>query len=143
MHVHRGIADERRLLFTALGAAVCVIASIALGVSRYASAQSPAAPFAIEEATIASMHAAIQSGQTTCRAVVQAYIERARAYNGVCTALVTRDGAPITPARGVTRAGRPMVFPTNTVAASTIFPDLDEYQGLPLDFGRMEPTISD
>ena len=27
--------------------------------------------------------------------------------------------------------------------ASTIFPDLDQYRGLPLDYGRMEPTVSD
>ena len=26
---------------------------------------------------------------------------------------------------------------------STIFPDLDQYKGLPLDYGRMEPTVSD
>ena len=49
--------------------------------------------FAIEEATIDSIHAAIRSGQTTCQAIVQAYIDRARAYNGVCTSLVTADGA--------------------------------------------------
>src|SRR5205814_9503656 len=105
--------------------------------------QEPIAPFQIEEASIASLHAAIRSGQTTCRAVVQAYIDRARAYNGVCTALVTSDGAPVPPAPGVVRAGRPIVFPTKTVAASTILPDLAKYKGLPLDFGRMEPTISD
>lgn len=27
--------------------------------------------------------------------------------------------------------------------SSTIFPDLDQYKGLPLDYGRMEPTVSD
>ena len=71
------------------------------------------------------MHEAIASGETTCRAVVEAYIERAQAYNGVCTALVTADGAPIAPAKGYVRAGKPLEFPTQTVAASTIFPDLD------------------
>ena len=40
---------------------------------------------------------AIKSGQTSCRAIVQAYIERAKAYNGTCTALVTADGKPIPP----------------------------------------------
>lgn len=99
--------------------------------------------FQVEEATIASIHTAIRSGQTTCRAVVQAYIDRARAYNGVCTKLVTADGAPVPPAKGYVRAGSPLVFPTETVAASTIFPELDQYKGLPLDFGRMEPTVSD
>ena len=71
--------------------------------------QGPPTPFQIEEATIAGVHAAIRSGQTTCRAVVQAYIDRARAYNGVCTALVTRDGGLIPPAPGRVRAGKPIV----------------------------------
>ena len=100
-------------------------------------------PFSIEEATIASIHAAIRSGQTSCRAVVQAYIDRARAYNGVCTALVTKDGAPVPSVRGYVRAGAPLTFPTQTVAAATVFPDLAKYKGLPLDYGRMEPTVSD
>jgi amidase len=43
----------------------------------------------------------------------------------------------------VVRAGKPIVFPTTTVPAATILPDLDKYKGLPIDFGRMEPTISD
>ena len=102
-----------------------------------------AALFAIEEATIDGIHAAIRSGQTTCPAIVQAYIDRARAYNGVCTSLVTADGADIAPATGYVRAGAPLTFPTRTTKASTIFPDLDQYRGKPLDYGRMEPTISD
>jgi amidase len=99
--------------------------------------------FAIEEATIGSIHAAITSGQTTCRGVVQAYIERAKAYNGVCTALLTPDGADVAPAKGYVRGGAPLLFPTKTVKASTVLPDLDQYQGLPLDYGRMERTVSD
>ena len=47
------------------------------------------------------------------------------------------------PAKGTVRAGKPLTFPTKTVAASTFLPDLDQYQGLPLEFGRMEPTVSD
>lgn len=104
--------------------------------------QAPA-PFQVEEATIASLQAAIQSGRTTCRQIVQAYIDRAKAYNGVCTALVTPDGAPVAAAQGYVRAGAPLVFPTATVKASTVFPNLDEYKGAPLDYGRMEPTVSD
>ncbi|WP_411888233.1 amidase family protein [Hydrocarboniphaga effusa] len=99
--------------------------------------------FHVEEATIASIHAAIQSGETTCQQVVQAYIDRARAYNGVCTALVTEDGADIPAATGMVRAGSALRFPTHTVKASTVLPDLDQYKGLPLDYGRMEPTVSD
>jgi amidase len=103
----------------------------------------PHQAFQIEEATIDSIHAAIQSGQTTCGQVVQAYIDRAKAYNGVCTALITPDGADIAPAKGYVRAGALLAFPTKTVKASTVFPDLDKYKGLPLDLGRMEPTVSD
>ena len=112
------------------------------------SSTSPASstsltPFAIEEATIDGIHAAIRSGQSTCQGIVQAYIDRARAYNGVCTSLVTTDGADIPPATGAARAGAPLTFPTKTTKAATIFPDLDQYRGKPLDFGRMEPTVSD
>lgn len=110
--------------------------------SSEVSAQSRAV-FTVEESTIASLHAAITSGQTTCQGVVQAYIDRAKAYNGVCTALVTEDGADIAPATGYVRAGAPLVFPTRTVKASTILPDLDQYRGLPLDYGRTERTVSD
>jgi hypothetical protein len=35
-------------------------------------------PFCLEEATIEELHAAITSGQTTCVAIVQHYIDRAR-----------------------------------------------------------------
>src|SRR5581483_6979930 len=41
------------------------------------------------------------------------------------------------------RGGAPLVFPRETVAAATIYPDLDRYRGKPLEFGRMEPTASD
>jgi Asp-tRNA(Asn)/Glu-tRNA(Gln) amidotransferase A subunit family amidase len=74
---------------------------------------------------------------------VQAYLDRARAYNGVCTRLVTADGAPVSSATGYVRARAALRFPTETVKASTIFPDLDRYQGKPLDYGRMAPAISD
>src|SRR5215213_10427990 len=89
--------------------------------------------FRLEEATIDELHAAIKAGQTTCVAVVQHYIARARAYNGVASALVTNDGAPIAEATGVVRATSPLRFPTQTVKASTLFPDLDQYEGPPLE----------
>jgi len=50
--------------------------------------------FHLVEATIADVHRGIQTGQLTCRALVQAYINRARAYNGSCNQLVTEDMAP-------------------------------------------------
>jgi len=100
-------------------------------------------PFRLEEATIEELHAAIQSGQTTCVAIVQHYLERARAYNGVASALVTKDGTPVPEATGAVRAQAPLRFPTATVKASTVLPDLDQYRGPPLEYGRMEATASD
>jgi Asp-tRNA(Asn)/Glu-tRNA(Gln) amidotransferase A subunit family amidase len=100
-------------------------------------------PFHIEEATIDGLHNAIRQGQITCLGVVQQYLARAKAYNGVPSALMTADGAPIPQAYGTVRAGSPLKFPTQTVKASTILPDLDKYAGPPLEFGRMEPTASD
>src|SRR5579863_8553383 len=100
-------------------------------------------PFRLEEATIEELHAAIRAGETTCVAVVRQYIERARAYNGVASVLVTEDGAAIPEAAGAVRAGAALRFPTATVKAATLFPDLDKYEGPPLEFGRMEATASD
>jgi Asp-tRNA(Asn)/Glu-tRNA(Gln) amidotransferase A subunit family amidase len=99
--------------------------------------------FRLEEATIAELHAAIRAGEITCVQIVQHYIERARAFNGVASMLVTADGVPVKPATGVVRAGEPLRFPTATVNASTLLPDLDKYKGKPLEYGRMEPTASD
>jgi amidase len=99
--------------------------------------------FHLQEATIDDVHQAIRNGQITCRGFVQAYINRAKAYNGVSDVLVTKDGAPIPPAPGVVRAGSPLKFPTQTVAISTLLPNFDQYAGLPIEFGRMEPTASD
>ena len=108
-----------------------------------AASTTSSAAFAIEEATIDGIHSAIRSGETTCQAIVKAYIDRARAYNGICTSLVTAEGADVPPATGALRAGAPLTFPRKTTTASAIFPDLDQYRGKPLDFGRMERTVSD
>jgi amidase len=99
--------------------------------------------FKLEEATIPEVQAAIKAGDITCVQIVQRYIDRARAYNGVASVLVTEDGKPVAPATGAVRAGAVLDFPVDTVRASDIFPDLDRYEGKPLEFGRMEPTISD
>ena len=60
---------------------------------------TPGAPgagsFQVEEATIDDLHRAIQDGRTTCTAVVRAYVERARAYNGSCTLSPTKTGRPL------------------------------------------------
>src|ERR1700710_940950 len=99
--------------------------------------------FALEEATIDDLHHAIRDGRTTCVAVVQHYIDRVRAYNGVSSMLVTEDGEPVPEVPGVVRAQSAIRFPIQTLKASAILPDLDKYTGPPLEFGRMEATASD
>ena len=99
--------------------------------------------FVLEEATIDELHQAIRSGRTTCAAVVHHYIARARAYTGVASALDTLDGADVAPSYGTVRAQSPLRFPTTTVAASNLLPDLNNYAGPQLEFGRMEATASD
>ncbi len=105
--------------------------------------QSGGRPFRLEEATIDDLHEAIRTGQTNCVAVVQHYIDRVRAFNGVASMLVTEDGAPVAEVTGAVRAMAPLRFPTQTVNASTILPELDKYKGPPLEYGRMEATASD
>jgi amidase len=102
-----------------------------------------ATPFRLEEATIGELHAAIKAGAITCVQIVEHYLARARAFNGVASALITENGAPVSAAAGVVRAGASLRFPAETVKASTVFPDLDKYKGVPLEYGRMEATASD
>ena len=111
-----------------------------LSLSSYTFADKKS--FQIEESSIDELHTAIQKGKTTCVDVVQAYLERARAYNGVCTQLVTKDGASIAPAVGTIRAGQALQFPTTTVAVDKLLPDFSRYKGLPIEFGRMDTTAS-
>ncbi|MES2825312.1 MAG: amidase family protein [Pseudomonadota bacterium] len=99
--------------------------------------------FHLEEATIDSIQNGIRSGEVTCKQVVEGYINRARAYNGFCTQLVTADGAKIPEASGAVRAGVVTKFPTQTMSMSKWMPDFSKYKGLSPDFGRMEPTMSD
>src|SRR5436190_9085446 len=101
------------------------------------------ATFRLEEATIDELHEAIKAGRTTCVAVVRQYLDRARAFNGVASLLVTEDGAPVAEAHGTVRGLAPLRFPTETVSVAKIFPDRDKYRGPPLELGRMEPTASD
>ena len=81
----------KKKLWTGIG-----ILSVGLGAAGAAAflvarpAAQVAGTFQIEEATIAGVHRAIKQGQITCRQVVQAYFERAKAYNGVSNALLTR-----------------------------------------------------
>ena len=100
-------------------------------------------PFRLEEATIGEMQQAIRDGRTTCVKVVEHYLKRVRAFNGVSSMLITEDGADVAPAPGTVRGGSPLAFPTKTVKAADWLPDLDKYEGPPIEFGRMEATASD
>src|SRR5437868_5834974 len=117
-----------------LGTAVIVASHLLI-------AQQP--QFHVEEASIADIQHAILEGRTSCQQVVQSYIDRAKAYNGACTALLTKDGQPIAPSTGMVRAGSLLKYPTQTVKASTVFPELNQYTGLPLEFGKMITSVSD
>src|SRR5260370_9409144 len=75
--------------------------------------------FHLQEATIDDVHRAIREGQITCRGLVQLYISRAKAYNGVAGEFVTKDAAPVPPAPGAIRLGSPLKFPTTTASIST------------------------
>src|SRR3954465_15224234 len=88
--------------------------------------------FHLQEASIDDVHRAIREGQITCRGLVQLYINRAKAYNGVADVLVTKDGAPVPAAPGVVRAGAALKFPTQTIAISTLLPNFDQYAGAPI-----------
>jgi amidase len=101
------------------------------------------AQFQLQEATIDSVHTAIQRGETTCKQVIEGYIARAKAYNGVCTMPVTEDGAAVPKVLGAVRAGSPVKFPTQSVALTDVVPDFDKYTGYKPDYGRMETTASD
>lgn len=102
-----------------------------------------AQPLSFVETTIDDIHDAIRAGEVSCEQVVRGYLERARAYNGTCTALVTADGKRVDPVPGAVRAGAPVAYPTETVAIDDVLADFDDYEGPTPDFGRMEPTVSD
>src|ERR1700676_834486 len=126
-------------MFRAKSACFLLAAMLATAETAY----SQQSRFHLQEGTIDDVHRAIQDGRITCRGLVELYLHRAKAYNGVSDVLVTKDGAPIPPTRGVVQAGSPLKFPTQTVAISTLLPDFDQYAGPPIEFGRMEPTASD
>ncbi|MDR3418066.1 MAG: amidase family protein [Nevskia sp.] len=136
-------SGKSRLVFRRL---VCgaLLGGLLAGLAPEAAAKpGNAQRFQVEEASIEDVQHAIQSGRTTCRDVVRAYIDRARAYNGICTRLVTQDGAPVSPGPGPVRAGSPLQFPAETIAISTLLPDFGQYTGQPIEFGHMAASRSD
>src|SRR5688572_9449931 len=117
--------------------AVLLLSLVAVSGDRAHGQQGQPAPFQFHlmEATIPDVHRAIQEGQLTCRALVQAYINRARAYNGTCNQLVTEPMAPMfLPGYGEYAAA--------VAATASLLPG-DPRKTPPIEFGRMEPTASD
>ena len=100
-------------------------------------------PFRVDEATIDELHAAIKSGRTTCRRGRPAvHRPRARLQRRRQPAR-DRGRRPDTGDDGRRARMAPLRFPTETVKASTVLPDLHKYTGPALEFGRMEATASD
>ena len=56
-------------------------AALILAISTLLPAQSSKKPFEVTSATIAETQAAIREGRTTCRAIVESYLARIRAYD--------------------------------------------------------------
>ena len=78
--------------------------------------------FRLEEARIEDIQRAIKTRQITCEKVVQAYINRIRAYDGQCVAPVN---------------------PNDANDPKNHFPDIGKYTGTPMQPGVMQATISD
>ena len=104
----------------------------------------PAWEFRLHEATIDDVHRGIRTRQVSCKRIVQAYIDRAKAFNGVASMLVTADGKPVPAAPGVIRAGARADLPDrDDQLRPAFFPTSPIYVGQPIEFGRMESTASD
>jgi len=63
------------------GAALIVVLSAALLATPPGGRAQAQSPFAIEEATIATVHAAMRARQLTCHALVEGYLDRIEAYD--------------------------------------------------------------
>jgi amidase len=127
----RHVTKVRRSCSLSLAAWVAAIGllNFAPGLTYAQAAKPPPAgkaatpwKFRLEEARIEDIHRAIGSGQITCARLVQAYINRIRAYDGQCVAPVN---------------------PNDTSDPQNHFPDAAKYTGTPLQPGVMQATISD
>ncbi|WP_428384753.1 amidase family protein [Nevskia ramosa] len=122
------------------GLQIFVMSALALSAGTTLAADKA---FHLQETSIEQIHAGIRSGEVSCKQIVEAYVARSKAYNGVCTALVTADGAKAKSVLGTIRGGAAIKFPTKTVAFSSLVPDFSKYKGDTPDYGHMEATMSD
>ena len=71
------------------------LAALALALALAACDRPDPAPIPVVEATIASVHEAIFSGATSCRMVVQAYLDRIEAYEDLINAITVVNPAAL------------------------------------------------
>ena len=77
----------------------------ALWVATASLCLAPAfATMPLVEASIDDIQDAIRAGKTTCKEVVEGFVARAKAYNGICTKLVTENGQKVVKVPGTIRA---------------------------------------
>lgn len=81
--VHRSAAGENMAQPTRRIAAIGCALAVALSSPgpRAQAVPTPPARFEVEEATIANVHAAMQSGRLSCRGLVDAYLARIAVYD--------------------------------------------------------------
>ena len=127
--------DGADMPFARTGLFITIMLSALGADGQELAAQAPSFQFHLMEATIPDVHRAIREGQITCHGLVQAYLNRAKAYNGTCNQLVTEDTASrFLPNYSEYKAA---------VAATAGLRDGDPAKTPPIEFGRMEPTASD
>ena len=141
------LADMRVTRAVAMAAALASLTGTAFAQAPAAQgtrAATSSAPFAVEEATIAGTASGHPpgaddvpsrgAGVCRSRACLQRRLHAARHRQR--NADPRRRQAPCA-------REEPLAFPTATTAVSSVLPNLEQYAGLPIEFGRMEPTKSD
>ena len=117
--------DERRIshFVAAFSLAFVLLLSsviVALPVAD-AAGEDEGKKFQIEEATIEDIHNAIKSGEITATDLVQMYLERIKAYNGVC---VNEPEGILGPISTIPNAGQ-----LNALQTLNLRPDTREAMG--------------
>src|SRR3989442_16005879 len=95
-----------------------------LTVGAVVRAQAPR--FSLEEATIADVHRAIQAGQITCRGLVHAYFDRAKAYNRVINRPDTENGTASLPSAGLLFARTLLTVRVEPIVIARVLPNFQQ-----------------
>ncbi|HEY7500861.1 MAG TPA: amidase family protein [Vicinamibacterales bacterium] len=118
---------------TALLPAAALCAAVLVAHATGIAAKQPSAPFRIEEATIAQIHAAMKAGRLTCRALVEQYLKRIEAYDKAgpaINAIVVVNPEALTQADAMDRVARQGTFSGALFCIPTIVKDNFETIGL-------------